>query len=92
MEFDYDQFAAAAPALSQPYSSGLTQPQSQPTSLFNGTVPAVQFAPVTPIQASVIAALHGPAFRPVYEAGLMHPHTQPGMVHAIVGTRFDRRG
>ena len=92
MDFDYESFAPAAPALSVPYASGVSQPPALPTTLFGGSIPAVQFPAVTPIQAAAIAALHGPAFRPIYEAGLVHPHTQPNQVHAIVGVRFDRRG
>ena len=92
MDFDYDSFTPAAPALSQPYASGLTVPPSEPTTLFGGSIPAVQFAPVTPIQAAVIAALHGPSFKPVYEAGLARPVFSAGLVHAAVGTHLDRRG
>ena len=92
MEIDFDSFTPAAPALSQPTASGLSQPGLSPTTLFGGSVPAVQFAPVSPIHAAVVAALHGPAFQPVYEAGLARPVLHAGTVHAVVGTHLDRRG
>ena len=91
MEFD-DSVSPPSPPIMQPYNSGLTQPASQPTALFGGGVPAVEFAPVSAIHAAAIAALHGPMFQPVYEAGLARPVFHSGTVHAAVGTHLDRRG
>ncbi len=48
MQFDNDT-GPAFTALSVPYAEPLTQPTSEPTTLFGGHAPAVQFAPVEPI-------------------------------------------
>ena len=72
MDFDYDHYTAAAPAVSGPAASGISVPPALPTSMFGGSIPAVRFGAVSPLQAAVVAALHGPIVRPVYEAGLFH--------------------
>lgn len=91
MQFD-DEFGPAFTALSIPHVDGLTQPTVQPTAMFGGGIPAVQFAPVTPIHFGLVSPLHGPEFKPVYEAHPVHAHFQAAQLHAIVGHALDIRG
>ena len=91
MQFD-DDFGRAFTALVPPVAEPLAQPASEPTTLFGGVVPAVQFAPVTPVHFGLVTPLHGPEFKPVYEAGPLHAHTHFAEVHAIVGHGIDVRG
>ncbi len=91
MQFE-DEVGPSFTALSVPYADALTQPPVEPTTLFGGHVPAVQFAPVTPLHFGQIAPLHGPEFHPVYVAGPAHSHTQFATLHAIVGHGIDVRG
>jgi hypothetical protein len=91
MQFD-DDFGVAFSPLMQPYSLPLNQPESQPTSLFGGTIPAVHFAPVAPIHFGVLPALHGPRFKPVYQSGVVHAHTHFSTIHADLGSHFDVSG
>ena len=91
MQFD-DDYGPSFTALSVPYADGLQQPLLAPTTLFGGTSPAVQFAPVEPIHPSPVLPLHGPEFHAVYEAGPVHSHTSFPVLHAIVGHAIDLRG
>ncbi len=92
MQFDYNDVSPAFSALTQPYNDGITQPVSEPTDLFAGFIPPVQFAPVTPTHFAQLSALHGPEFKPVYEAAPVHTHTHAAEVHSVVGRSVDVRG
>ena len=91
MPFD-DDIGTAFTALAVPVSEPLAQPVVEPTTLFGGGAPAVQFAPVTPVHFGLATPLHGPEFKPVYEAGTVHAHTHAAEVHAVVGHGIDVRG
>src|SRR4051812_10016414 len=91
MQFEYDNYGPSFSALTQPYSTSITLPQTAPTAMFSGSIPAVHFAPVEPIHASQVVALHGPMFQTLYCATLARPHTQPALVHPVVlGSHCDR--
>jgi hypothetical protein len=58
MEFD-DSYGPAFTALSMPYiSPPLNQPEAQPTTMFGGTIPAIQTASIPPVQFGVPPAVH----------------------------------
>ncbi len=90
MQFD-DDFGVPFSALTQPVSLPLNQPQSLPTTMFDGGIPAVHFAPVEPIHFAAVSPLHGPEFVPIYHSGVVHAHTHFAPAHPVLGTHFDTR-
>jgi hypothetical protein len=84
MDFEFDDFGAAVATVAR---SVLEPTVPLPTS-----VPAAQVTPVTPTTFSVVMALHGPDYKPVYEPTSPHPRRYPAQTHAIVGQSVDLRG